>query len=460
MKTYLYTDESGKEQTLAFQLSPHGTICSKEYSLFETLHDHKLQYLNLQQRIDILCSYLTDIHNCGHYSYKRVLNTGCKVMSEVKPDNYADETPMLNLSSNDYLNLSQNPQIIAAAAKSLYQYGLGSGSTPMFTGTTPLHSQLEQKIAQFKGTEKAMLFSSGYGANFSTIRALLTEKDAAICDMYAHASLMDGCTNTNRYYFKHNDMQSLSIALQKAAKHKNKLVIIDGVYSMDGDIAHLDQIIDIAHQNGAWVMVDDAHATGVIGKNGRGTADHFGLTGKVDLISGTFSKALGAVGGFIAGKADLIDYLQIASRAYMFSTTPAVPVMAGILEALNILDREPHIIEQLHQNITYFRTEMQMMGFNVGNTQTAIIPLIIGNDYKVKLMTQLLHQAGILVNAVPYPAVPKKLTRLRITITAGLNKQQLDYALQQIEKIGSQLQIINQIQFKHQPSYHHHLMPA
>lgn len=444
MKNYNYTDESGIQHAITFQLSQHGYICSKEYSLLETLHDQQLQNLTLQQRIDILCSYLTDIHKCGHYSYRRELKTGCKVTAKVKPtDNATTEVPMLNLASNDYLNLSQHQQIIDAATQSLQQYGLGSGSTPMFTGTTPLHNRLEQKIAQFKGTEKAMLFSSGYGANFGTIRALLTNNDAAICDMYAHASLMDGCTNTNRYYFKHNDMHSLTIALQKADKHKNKLVIIDGVYSMDGDIAPLDKIIELAHAHGAWVMVDDAHATGVIGKNGRGTADHFGLSGKVDLISGTFSKALGAVGGFIAGKSDLIDYLQIACRAYMFSTTPAVPVMAGVLEALDILDREPQIIEQLHQNITYFRTKMLEMGFNIGNTQTAIIPLIIGNDYKVKQMTQRLHQAGILVNAVPYPAVPKKLTRLRITITAGLTQNQLDYALHQIERIATDLMIIN-----------------
>ncbi len=442
MKTYIYTDETG-DQAINFQTSQHGHISSQDYSLLETLYDQHLHHLSFEQRIEILYSYITDTKTTNHYSFRRQIQSGCKVTTKITEPDTLTEKVMINLSSNDYLNLSQHQQVKDAVTIAVQKHGLGAGSSPMFTGTTNLHRQLEQKIAQFKGTEDAMLFSSGYGANFGTIRALLTNNDAAICDMYAHASLMDGCTNTNRYYFRHNDIDSLSLALQKASKHQNKLVIIDGVYSMDGDIAPLDQIIETAHNYGAWVMVDDAHATGVIGHNGRGTASHFGLTGKVDLISGTFSKALGAVGGFIAGSKELIAYLRIACRAYMFSTAPAVPVMAGVLEALNILDQEPHRIKQLHQNINYCRTQLLCMGFNIGNSRTAIIPLIVGNDYKVKEMTHRLEQAGVLVNAVPYPAVPKKLTRVRLSLTAGLAKYQLDYALQEIERIAADLKIIN-----------------
>ncbi|QQS29410.1 MAG: aminotransferase class I/II-fold pyridoxal phosphate-dependent enzyme [Sphingobacteriales bacterium] len=442
MKNFNFTDETGN-QSISFKLSHHGQIDSKEYSLLETLYDQQLHQLSFEQRIEILNSYITDAKTTNHYSFRRQVQSGCKTTTKIMESGTMEEKVMINLSSNDYLNLSQHQQVKDAVTLAVQHYGLGSGSSPMFTGTTNVHRQLEQKIAQFKGTEDAMLFSSGYGANFGTIRALLTNNDAAICDMYAHASLMDGCTNTNKFYFRHNDIDSLAQALQKASKYKNKLVIIDGVYSMDGDIAPLEQIIQTARNYGAWVMVDDAHATGVIGKNGRGTADHFGLTGKVDLISGTFSKALGAVGGFVAGSKALIAYLRIACRAYMFSTAPAVPVMAGVIEAFNILDQEPYRIRQLHQNINYCRTQLLSMGFNIGNSRTAILPLIIGNDYKVKEMTYRLEQAGILVNAVPYPAVPKKLTRVRLTLTAGLARYQLDYALQEIERIASDLQIIN-----------------
>ena len=287
-----------------------------------------------------------------------------------------------------------------------------------------------------------MLFTSGYGANVGTIKALLKDNDVAICDMYAHASLMDGCSNTNKLYFKHNDMESLTVALKKAKAYNNKLVIVDGVYSMDGDLAKLDEIVDLAHQYGAWVMVDEANATGVIGDEGRGSAEYFGLEGKIDIISGTFSKALGAVGGFVAGSREMITYLQVASRSYMFSTAPAMPVIAGVIEALNVIEDEPQLREKLWNNIAYFKHGLVEAGFNIGDSETAIIPLIIGDDFKVKEMTHRLHNAGIFVNAVPYPAVPKKLTRVRLSLTAGHTIEQLDTALREIIRVAKELRII------------------
>ncbi len=441
MKTYTYQGKHGSH-SLLFKTRQSGNIDCREYSLIETLYAKKLQHFSFEQRIEILNSYLSDSKSINASSYCQEVQIGNKdTIRNYEPDSNV-KTIMVNLSSNDYLLLSQHEQVKNAVEKAAQLDGLGSGSSPLITGTTKVHRLLEQKIAQFKGTEDAMLFSSGSGANISTIRALLTRNDAIICDRYAHTSLMDGCTYTNLYYFKHNDIESLSLALKKAAKHKNKLVIVDGVYSLDGEIAPLDQIVATARNHGAWVLVDDAHATGVIGKNGRGTTSYFGLTGKVDILSGSFSKALGAVGGFVAGSKELIGYLRIACRAFTLSTASAVPVAAGVIEALNILDEEPFRMRQLHRNIHLFKTLLTEMGFNIGKTETAIIPLIIGNDYKVKEMTYRLHQAGILVNAVPYPTVPKKLTRVLLSLTSELAEDQIDYTLQEIERIATELRII------------------
>lgn len=439
---------AGEKTTFALDLSENGLIDCKKYSLLEVLYDERLQGLTLQERIEILNSFVDDMKAVNHYSYRREITTGCDAMVKIKEAHLPENRTMVNLSSNDYLNLSQHPRVKKAVIEATMQYGVGIGCSPMFNGTSSLHRKLEQKIAAFKGCEEAMVFSSGYGANLGTLRALLTDKDAAICDMYAHASLMDGCTHTNRFYFKHNDARSLERVLQKAGSYQNKLVIVDGVYSMDGDIANLDQIVALAHKYGAWVLVDDAHGVGVIGEKGKGTPAYFNLSEQVDLVTGTFSKSLGAIGGFVAGKKDLIGYLQVACRAYMFSTSPPMPVMAGVLEALHVIEEEPEIMENLHSNIQYFRSRIVEMGFNIGESKTAIIPLIIGNDTRVKEMTYRLHQAGILANAVPYPAVPKKLTRVRITLSAGNTKKQLDYALQEIKRIGMELEIIPPEKFK------------
>jgi len=424
-------------EMLSFDTSSSGHIDCHKYSLLETLYDQRLHHFSFDQRFEILNSYLDDLRSNNLYMYKRALHSGCNTVVELE-----GKKKMINLASNDYLNMSQHPRVKSAVAEAVHKYGLGSGSVSMLGGTMLIHQMLENKLAAFKGLEKVMVFSSGYGTNIGVIRALLTEKDVAICDMYAHASLLDGCTNTNRLFFKHNDIKSLEITLQKASAYNNKLVIVDGVYSMDGDIALLDEIVDVAHKYGAWVLMDDAHGTGVIGMNGRGTCDYFDLHGKVDIVTGTFSKALGAVGGFVGGKKGMIDFLQIACRSYMFSTSPPAPVAAGVMEALHILEEEPQIMRNLHRNIQYFKKRVLEMGFNIGNTETAIIPLIIGNDSVVKKMALRLHEAGILVNPVPYPAVPKKLTRVRISLSAGLTQAQLDYALDEIERIGNEMGII------------------
>ena len=441
IKSYAF-EKDGINQSLNFALSPNGTFSSEKYSLLDVMADERLKHLSLSERMEILCSYTDDTKAGKHYSYRRELLTGCQNKVAINEIAHGRPKELINLSSNDYLNLSQHARVKRAVTECVNDFGLGIGSAPMLSGTSYLHKKLENKLAALKKTEAAMLFTSGYGANIGTLKALLKENDVAICDMYAHASLMDGCSNTNKIYFKHNDMESLESALNKAKQYKNKLVIVDGVYSMDGDIAKLDQIVEIAHRHSAWVMVDEAHATGVLGAEGRGSAEYYGLEGKIDIISGTFSKALGAVGGFVAGNKELINYLQVACRSYMFSTAPAMPVIAGVIEALNVIEDEPQLRKNLWDNIEYFRNGLIDAGFNIGESETAIIPLIIGDDYKVKEMTHRLHLAGIFVNAVPYPAVPKKLTRVRLSLTSGHTKEQLDIALREIIRVAKELRII------------------
>lgn len=440
-KTYHY-QQNGQNEVMNFLLSSNGTINSEKYTLLDVMADDRLKHLSLKDRMEIMSSYTEDTKAGKHYSYRRELLTGCQNKVVINEVSHGRPKELINLSSNDYLGMSQHVRVKRAVTQCVNDFGLGIGSAPMLSGTSFLHKELERKLARLKSCEDAMLFTSGYGANLGTIRALLKENDVAICDMYAHASLMDGCTNTNKLYFKHNDMESLRMALKKSLAYNNKLVIIDGVYSMDGDIAHLDQIIELAHSYGAWVMVDEAHATGVIGQSGRGTTSHFNLEGKVDIISGTFSKAIGAVGGFVAGSKELITYLQVACRSYMFSTAPAMPVIAGVIEALNVIEDEPALRTKLWKNIEFLRAGLVEAGFNIGDSETAIIPIIVGDDYKVKEMTYLLHNAGVFVNAVPYPAVPKKLTRVRLSLTSDLNIDQLESSLREIIRVAKNLRII------------------
>lgn len=434
---------NGETAHLHFEESNPGMIDPQRYSLLEVLHDKRLDHLSFKQRHEIMNSFIAGTKAVQHYTYRRELLSPCDAEVIVKCNENGGMRSMINLASNDYLNLSTHPQLKKAAADAINRFGFGSGSAAMLAGTHSLHKKLEDKIAASYNRESAMLFTSGYGANTGVLRALLRETDVAICDRYAHASLMDGCAHTNQLFFAHNDMGSLKRALEKTGNYNNKIVVIDGVYSMEGDIARLDEIGQLAHAYGAWVLCDEAHATGVIGPNGKGTEAYFGLEGKVDIITGTFSKALGGVGGFVTGSNELINYLQIATRSYMFSTSLPIPAAAAMLEALDIIATGPALMKALWNNIHYFRNALQAMGFDTGHSETAIIPVIIGNDTLVKEMTRRLHQAGILVNAVPYPAVPKKLTRIRISLAANHTQSQMDYALGQIEKAGRELGVIS-----------------
>jgi glycine C-acetyltransferase len=272
---------------------------------------------------------------------------------------------------------------------------------------------------------------------------MLHKEDVAILDMLVHASIIDGCKNTNIKFFKHNDMDSLESVLKKVKdKYRTKLIAVDGVYSMDGDIAPLDEIVEIAKKYGAYVMVDEAHATGVIGENGRGTPEYFNIEGKVDIVAGTFSKAVGGVGGFIATNKELVNLLNFYSRTYMFSTAMTPQATASIIEALNVIESEPDRRERLWENIRYFKKNLEDLGFCLGNSETAIFPIIVGDELKVREMCRYLHEADIYANPVLYPAVPKRLSRIRMSLMCEHTKEHLDKALNALEAAGKKYGII------------------
>lgn len=408
-------------------------IDSRKYSLADYANTGDV---NLTELTDKFYEFTTDFNDRKHLNYRRISLTGSAPVVTIL-DADGTEKDMLFFASNDYLNLTRHPRTIAAGVAACQKYGSGAGSVPLLGGTLDIHKELEEKVARFKGCEAAIIFTNGFGSNCGSLAALLGQKGCAICDMLAHASLLDGCRGSNLEYFKHNDMASLEMVLKKTKdKYINRIVVVDGVYSMDGDIAHLDEIVRLAHAYGALVLVDEAHATGVIGANGRGTPEHFGIEGKVDIVAGTFSKAVGCVGGFIASTHKIINYLYYFARTYMFSTALTPQSVASILAALDVIETEPNLRADLWKNINHFQAGLSTMGLNTGNAQTAIFPIIVGDDMKVREMCRECHENGIYVNQVLYPAVQKRLARLRFSLMCNHTIEQLDFTLNFIEYLA------------------------
>lgn len=400
---------------------------------------------NIMERAKEFRQFSQYIDQHQHNTVQRVAYSSSEPIRLVK-DNYTGEMrDMIYLASNDYLNLSTHPKVMKAGMDAIIKYGTGAGSAPLIGGTTYCHVELEQKIAKFKGCESALVYSSGYGSNISTLLAMLDKSDLAIVDALAHASLIDGCRNTNLKFFKHNDPEYLELVLQKYSKdYRTRIIIIDGVYSMDGDIARLPEIVELAKKYGALVMLDEAHATGVLGENGSGTTEHFNLKGKVDIVCGTFSKSLGGVGGFVAANADLIRLLRFYSRGYMFSASMTPATAAALSAAIDVIGEEPERRENLWRNIRYFKKKLLKLGFNIGNSETAIFPIIIGDDFIVKEMCRDLNDLNIYVNPVIYPAVPRKSSRIRISLMANHSIENLDKALYYLELLGRKYKVIGE----------------
>ncbi len=399
------------------------------------LKDQKLMsHLSFQERTHFAEDFFNNMVKNDLYMYRRDPSRGIPdetvPFSEIKNEQRA----MINLASNDYLSFRKRHALIYDSVRATEIFGTGSGSVPMLAGTTSLHRKLEKRLALFTGYPAAISYNSGYAANTGVLTALLGKADMAILDMQVHASIIDGCVNTNKTFFIHNDIESLHSALQKTAQYKNRLVVVDGVYSMDGDIANLPDISDAAHQAGAWVMVDDSHALGVLGKQGRGTVSYFGKPGMADLVTSSLGKALGGAGGFVAGSSELIHLLELTSRTFVFSTSIAPAAAAAVIRSIDLLESGDEALNKLHGNIEWFCRELKEFIPETHQANTGVIPLIITDPYQLIEACCSLYENNIMVVPVFYPVVPKKKSRMRISVTAGLTRAQLAFATETIAR--------------------------
>jgi len=348
------------------------------------------------------------------------------------------------LGSNNYLDFANEPYIINKTIQAICEYGIGCGGPPLLNGTTSLHRRLEGRLAAMKGTEDAMVYSSGYAANVGWATGLLNEGDFLVYDWQSHASLHDSVKmgKFTGVRFLHNDMEDLDLQLTTVRRNSpkgNVVVCVEGVYSMDGDIAPLPEIKALCKKHRALLCIDDAHGTGVLGKNGHGTQEHYDMMGEVDIIMGTFSKSFGVTGGFIASSKKIIDYLRFFSRSYMFSASLPPSVASSVIAGMEFMDMHPERVQQLHENVEYFVNGLRKAGFSVV-CHSAIIPLLVPEQYNVLKLVNMLHREGVFVNGVMYPAVPKDRQRLRISMMATFTKEELDFAVSKIlfvaKKIG------------------------
>lgn len=342
---------------------------------------------------------------------------------------------ILNLASYNYLGLSYRPEVIAAAGHALSEYGLGAAGSPHLSGLLNLHESFAAEIADFKGTEAALLFPSGYSANIGAISALVGPSDWVIADMNAHASIMDGCllAQTKLSLFRHNDMSSLQKRLAGAAGRK--LVIVEGVYSMDGDIAPLDEVVALCKRYGARLMVDEAHSAFVYGANGKGLVEHFGVEKDVDVHFGTLSKSLGGMGGYVAGSKTMVDYVRAYARSQVFSCALSPPVVGGLREALRIARREPELRQRLWENVAVMRQALLAEGVDIGDSVSQVIPIMVRDDNGIFPIARALESAGVYLNPILFPAVKRKQSRFRVSISAAHEPTELRAGAQIIGQV-------------------------
>jgi len=367
--------------------------------------------------------------------------------SAQEPVSVIDGKKVVNLTSNNYLALANNPKVKKAAIEAIEKYGIGSAAVRTIIGTMSIHKELEAKFAEFKHSEASILFQSGFTSNVAVCQSLMSsEADLLISDELNHASIIDGArlAKAPRKIYRHKDIKHLTEILEtpEARKARRKMVVTDGVFSMDGDIANLDEVVATAHKYGAFVMVDDAHASGVIGKEGRGTVSHFNLDGQVEIQIGTLSKAFAAVGGYAATTRNLRDYMGSVARPFLFSSSQPPSVAASCLAVLDILLHEPQYLKRLWDNTAFFKEEMKKAGFNTGESVTPITPVMIGDPVKAKALSGKLFDEGVFALPLGFPTVPKGKERLRTIVTAGHTLKDLEFAVEKFKKAGKELGII------------------
>jgi glycine C-acetyltransferase len=369
----------------------------------------------------------------------RILETGST------PHSVVDGKEVIMLCSNNYLNLSNHPRIVQSAIDAAKKFGAGSGSVRAIAGTMKLHMEVEEKLAKFKKTESSLIYQTGFAANAGLIPQLTGKGDIIISDELNHGSIIDGVrlTKADRAVYKHRDMSELEKVLKDADKKYNRiLVVTDGVFSMDGDITPMDKIVEISSAYGAMTYVDDAHGEGVIGPDGRGIGGHFGIEGKIDVEMGTFSKAYGVVGGLIAGSQDLVNFAYNKSRTWLLSGSHPPAVAGAQLAAIDVLETEPQHVKKLWDNTNYFKKELNSMGFDTGESETPITPVIVGESSKAKELSNKLYDEGIFALPIVFPMVARDKARIRTMMNAGLTKEDLEFTLDKFEKLGKKLDII------------------
>src|SRR6266446_5742851 len=387
---------------------------------------------------------LDELKRKGTYFKLRVLEDECA------PECTFDGKHVINLASNNYLGLTTHPKLREAALEATRKYGVGSGAVRTIAGTMKLHIELEEKIARFKNVEACVVFQSGFAANAGTVSAVLGKDDFIISDQLNHASIIDGArlSRAKILVFEHKDIAQ---AEEKLASVKNepgkKLLISDGVFSMDGDIGPLPALCDLADKYGAIMMIDDAHSSGVLGRNGRGTVDHFNMHGRVDIQVGTLSKAIGALGGYVCGSRELIDFLYHRARPFLFSTSHPPSVAATCIAAFDVLETEPQWMEQLWANTRFWKKELGLLGFNIGGqttpaSETPITPIIIGDGRLTMDFSRELFKEGVRGTGIAFPTVPEGKARVRTIMTATHTKEELQQALEVLERVGKKIGIL------------------
>jgi len=382
------------------------------------------------------------------------------MIQELKDKNLFTELPVLGteqknrvilngkeviiMCTNNYLGFANHSRLREAAKKALDTWGFGAGAVRQIAGTMEIHIQLEEMLAEYKHTEAALVFVAGIAANRGTIQAIMGEEDAIISDELNHGSIIDGVrlTKSKRFVYPHLDMEGLKKVLVEAKEARRRLIVTDGVFSMDGEIAPLDRIVELAEEYDAMVMVDDAHGDGVLGRDGRGIIDHFGLEGRVDIDMGTLSKAFGSLGGYIAGRKDLRDYLINTARSFIFTTAHPPSVAAATMEAIRMIQDEPEHLQRLWRNTRYFKKAMTDLGFDIGHSQTPITPVMAGQSKEAVELSRQLFEEGLFAKPIVFPLVAKDKSRVRINVTAQHTQEDLDEAIAIFEIAGKRMNLI------------------
>jgi len=391
-----------------------------------------------QEKTQFLVDELDQLRQQGLFRPLRVL--GSPQDTEV----VVDGKRVLNLSSNNYLGLTTHPRLKTAMIEATEKWGAGSGAVRTIAGTMTIHEELERRLAEFKHADASLVFQSGFTANLGVLQSLVKEGDVIISDELNHASIIDGIrlSKAERSIFKHRDLDDLERHLERHRDKRVKLVVTDGVFSMDGDVAPLAGIVERAERFQAMVMVDDAHASGVLGKNGRGSVSHFGLDGRVDLQMGTLSKAIGVLGGYVAGPQPVRDFLIHRARPFLFSTSHPPGVAAACIAAIDVLLDEPERIDRLWRNTAHFKAGLTRLGFDTGASETPITPVIVGKGAVAMKLSDRLFELGVFAQGIGYPTVPEGRARIRTIVTSVHTEQQLDRALEAFAKGGKELGVI------------------